>query len=202
MHAEGQLAPESTAEARQQYAELAGAARTVTRETAKAMGFDREEYDERVTGDVHSTARDALFASLLQVRVGDREAFEAWRADFDGDCRVMGNDDVPNVTWHVVPFGADGPPDRAAGDDGVTPVAVAATFQDEPAAATATLRRMVFGRVYQDVIHADPVATGAHSTEPPEDEDDTETDGDDSEGDGESEATSDPDDGADTEGES
>jgi hypothetical protein len=170
MHTEGQLAPESATEARRSYAELAGAARTVTRETAKAMGFDREEYAERVSDDVRSTARDALFASLLEVRVGDREAFETWRADFGGDVRVMGSDDVPNVTWHVVPFGADGPPTRAADDEDVTPVAVAATFQDEPAAATATLRRTVFGRVYRDVIHADPVETGTHTAEPPEDD--------------------------------
>jgi hypothetical protein len=142
-----------------------------------------------VTDDVRSTARDALFASLLRVSVGDRDEFETWRAGFDGDCRVLGSDDVPNVAWHVVPFGAGGPPDRADGEGGersppesrtesgddVTPVAVAATFQDEPAAAKATLRRMVFGRVYQDVIHADPVATGAHATEPPEDGDQGET---------------------------
>lgn len=170
MHAEGQLAPASTAEARRQYAELAGAARTVTRETAKAMGFDREEYAARVDDDVRATARDALFASLLRVRVGDREAFEEWRADFDGDVHVMGSDEVDSVTWHVVPFGRDGPPTRAAADDDVAPVAVAATFQDEPAAAIATLRRSVFGRVYRDVIHADPVETGAHTAEPPEDE--------------------------------
>ncbi|WP_350355404.1 DUF5809 family protein [Haloglomus halophilum] len=177
MHTEGQLAPESATEARRSYAELAGAARTVTRETAKAMGFDREEYAERVTDDVRSTARDALFASLLEVRVGDREAFEAWRADFDGDVRVMGSNDVPNVAWHVVPFGADGPPTRAAGDESVTAVAVAATFQDEPTAAMATLRRTVFGRVYRDVIHADPVETGAHTAGPPEDDEDDGTEG-------------------------
>jgi hypothetical protein len=176
MKTEGLLAPASTAEARHSYADLAGAARTVTRETAKAIGFDREEYAERVTDDMRSTARDALFASLLEVRVGDRDEFEAWRTDFDGDVRVMGSDDVPNVAWHVVPFGADGPPTRAAGDEDVTPVAVAATFQDEPEAATATLRRTVFGRVYRDVIHADPVETGAHSAVPPEeDEDDDDT---------------------------
>jgi hypothetical protein len=172
MHTEGLLAPESAAAARHTYADLAGAARTVTRETAKAIGFDREEYAERVTDDVRSTARDALFASLLEVRVGDRDEFEAWRADFDGDVRVLGSDDVPNVAWHVVPFGADGPPTRAAGDEDVTPVAVAATFQDEPEAATATLRRTVFGRVYRDAIHADPVETGAHSSVPPEEEED------------------------------
>jgi hypothetical protein len=174
MHAEGQLAPASAAEARRQYAELAGAARTVTRETAKAMGFDREEYDERVDDDVRATARDALFASLLRVRVGDREAFERWRAGFDGDVHVMGSGEVDNVTWHVVPFGHDGPPTREADDDGVTPVAVAATFQDEPEAAVATLRRAVFGRIYRDVIHADPVETGAHTAEPPEGEDEEE----------------------------
>jgi len=113
-----------------------------------------------------------LFASLLEVRVGDHEEFETWCADFDGDVRVMGSNDVPNVAWHVVPFGADGPPTRAAGDEAVTPVAVAATFQDEPAAAMATLRRTVFGRVYRDVIHADPVQTGAHAAGPPEDDED------------------------------
>lgn len=192
MHTEGQLAPESAAEARRSYADLAGAARTVTRETAKAMGFDREEYAERVTDEVRSTARDALFASLLEVHVGERAEFEAWREDFDGDLRVMGSREVPNVTWHVVPFGADGPPTRAAadsggrsppgsrtesGDDDVTPVAVAATFQDEPEAATATLRRTVFGRVYRDVIHADPVETGAHSSVPPEDDESADGDG-------------------------
>jgi hypothetical protein len=186
MHIEGQFAPASAAEARRLYAELGGAAGAVVREAVKAMDFDREEYNERVTDDVRSTARDALFASLLEVRVGDREAFESWRATFDGDCRVMGSDGVPNVVWHVVPFGATGPPDRAADDNGgrnppgsrtesgeeaVTPVAVAATFQDEPEAAKATLQRTVFGRVYHEVIHADPVGTGAHSTEPPEDED-------------------------------
>lgn len=189
MKTEGLLAPESTAEARHSYADLTGAARTVTQETAKAMGFDREEYAERVTDDVRSTARDALFASLLEVRVGDRDEFEAWRTDFDGDVRVMGSDDVPNVAWHVVPFGADGPPTRTAddsggrsppgsrtqsGDEDVTPVAVAATFQDEPEAATATLRRTVFGRVYRDAIHADPVETGAHSSVPPEEDEDGE----------------------------
>ena len=200
MYTEGQFAPASAAEARRRYAELGGAAGTVVRAATKAMGFDREEYEERVTNDVRATARDALFASLLEVRVGDREAFEAWREAFDGDCRVMGSEEVPNVVWHVVPFGATGPPDRAAddgegrspsgsrtgsgdsggrtppgsragsGDEGVEPVAVAATFQDEPEAAKATLRRTVFARVYHDIIHADPVETGAHSAEPPEDE--------------------------------
>lgn len=184
MHTEGQFAPASAAEARRLYAELGGAAGAVVREAVKAMDFDREEYNERVTDDVRSTARDALFASLLEVRVGDREAFESWRATFDGDCRVMGSDGVPNVVWHVVPFGATGPPDRAADDSGgrdspdsrtqsgdgdVTPVAVAATFQDEPEAAKATLQRTVFGRVYHEVIHADPVETGAHTAEPPDD---------------------------------
>lgn len=180
MHTEGQLAPDSAAEARRSYAELAGAARTVTRETAKAMGFDREEYADRVTDDVRGAARDALFASLLEVQVGDRDEFEAWREEFDGDIRVMGSNDVENVAWHVVPFGADGPPTRAADDENATAVAVAATFQDEPAAAAATLRRTVFGRIYRDVIHADPVETGAYTAVPPEDDEEEETEGDDS----------------------
>ena len=71
MHTEGIHAPETEAEARELYEAAGPTAQTVVREVAKAMEFDREEYSERVTGDVVETARDAVFASLLAVTVGD-----------------------------------------------------------------------------------------------------------------------------------
>ncbi|AZH24338.1 DUF5809 family protein [Haloplanus aerogenes] len=131
---EGVFDPESLAAARDAYESVGPAAQTVVRETASAMEFDREEYRDRVTSEVVETARDALFASLLVVHVGDREAFESWRAETDADVTTFGSEDVDNVVWHAAPFGE----------------AVAATFQDERDAAVATLRRQAFGRLYRE----------------------------------------------------
>ena len=127
--------PETLDEARDAYESTGPAAKTAVREAATAMEFDREEYRDRVTGEVIETARDAIFASLLAVRVADREAFESWREGADVDVTVAGSPDVDGVVWHVAPF-AD--------------AAVAATFQDEREAAVATLRRQAFGRLYRD----------------------------------------------------
>ena len=137
METEGVFAPETLADAREAYESVGPAAQTVVRETATAMDFDAEEYRERVTSDVVETARDALFASLLVVRVGDWEAFEDWRADADVDGTLLGSEDVDNVVWHVVP---------------VADAAVAATYQDERDAAVATCRRSAFGRLYRDEL--------------------------------------------------
>jgi len=115
MRTEGTLAPASLAEAREQYEAVGSTAQTVVREVAKAMSFDREEYDERVTADVVETARQAIFAERLAVH-------------------VAGSDDVDRVAWHAAPFAE---------------TAVAATFQNEPAAAVATTRRMAFNRLYR-----------------------------------------------------
>ncbi len=136
MDTEGTFSFESAAEARERYESVGPAAQTVVREVAKAMDFDREEYDERVTGDVVETARDALFANLLEVRVGSREAFEEWREGYDGEVTTVGHESVDRVAWH-------------AGPDGE---AVAATFQNEPEAAVATLRRQAFGRLYREIV--------------------------------------------------
>ena len=134
----GLLAPETEAEARRQFEEVGPAAQTVTREIARAMEFPKEEYDERVTGEVVETARDALFASLLRVEVGDREDFEAAKDDHpDAEVVENGSADVDGVAWHHVPF-AD--------------ALVATTFQDEPDAAAATLRRIAFGKFYRDAL--------------------------------------------------
>jgi len=138
MDERGLLSPETPDAASAQYEDLGPAAQTVTRELAKAMAFDREEYEERVTGDVVATARDALFASLLRVTVGTRDEFDAFCDDHsDLDVRENGSEHVERVAWHVVPF-----------ED----VVVATTFENEPDAAVATLQRIVHGRYYSDVV--------------------------------------------------
>ncbi|SER29373.1 DUF5809 family protein [Natrinema salaciae] len=136
MHTVGTFTFESAGDAREQYESVGPAAQTVVREVATAMEFDREEYDERITGDVVETARDALFASLLEVRVGSREEFEDWRHSYDGEVTKVGHEAVDHVAWHA------GPDDEA----------VAATFQDEEDAAVATLRRQAFGRLYRELV--------------------------------------------------
>jgi hypothetical protein len=137
MDTEGLLSPASAAEAREWYDGVGPAAQEVVKETARAMSFDAEEYDERVTGDVIETARDALFASLLEVRVGTREEYDRWRAEHDYTLEEFGSEHVDNVVWHVPGFGE---------------AAVAATFQDERRAAVSTLRRQAFGHIYREVV--------------------------------------------------
>ncbi|MFB6170447.1 MAG: DUF5809 family protein [Haloarculaceae archaeon] len=136
MDTEGSFEPETVAAARERYEALGPAAQTVTREVAKAMEFSKEEYRERVTGDVVATARDALFASLLRVYVGTDDEFESWLADHpDYDPDVAGSEHVDNVVWHPVPFADE---------------VVAATYQNEREAAVGTLRRQAFGRIYRE----------------------------------------------------
>ena len=132
----GTLAPETEAELRDAHEGFYRTAKTVVRETAKAMEFDGDEYDARVTDDVVETAQDALFASSLAVHVGDRETYEAWRDDHpEYEAVEVGHPEVDNVAWHPVP---------------VADAVVAATYQDEPEAAVDTRRRQAFGRFYRD----------------------------------------------------
>jgi len=141
MHTRGTFAPESRADALERYEEVGPVAQVVVRETTKAMEFDADEYDDRVTPEVVRTARDATFAELLAVHVGDEAEFDAWLADseFDAESVVrIGSDNVDNLVWHPIPF-AD--------------TVVAATFQDEPDAAASTLRRNAFGRVYREEFY-------------------------------------------------
>ena len=90
---------------------------------------------KKVTEEVVETAHDALFASLLEVHDGSREAFEERREGFDGEVEVLGSENVDRVVWHTF--------------DGE---AIAATYQNEPEAARGTLRRQAFGRLYRDVF--------------------------------------------------
>lgn len=136
MHTDGWLLPESEDEARERYDAFGSTAQLVVREATKAMGFDRDEYDERVTSDVVETARDVIFAEQLAVTVGTDAEFAEWRESHDRDVEVIGSANVDRVAWHAPPF-AD---------------AVAATFQDREDAALGTLRRQAFGRIYRDVV--------------------------------------------------
>jgi len=138
MHTEGTFAPETLEAARDRYESLGPTAQVVVREVARAMGFDRDEYRDRVTEDVVLTARDALFAATLAVSVGTREEFEAWREGYDGEVHLVGSENVDYVAWHAPPFA-----DEAA----------AATFQNEEEAAVGTLRRQAFGRLYREALH-------------------------------------------------
>lgn len=135
METVGIIAPKTPAEARRTYDAVGPPAQVVVREVARAMEFDPEEYDSRVSPAVVETARDALFASLLTVTVGDREEYLGWRKRFDGEVFEAGSEHVDRVVWHAF--------------DGK---AVAATFAEEREAAIATLQRQAFGRLYRDVV--------------------------------------------------
>jgi hypothetical protein len=135
----GTFSPASWADAERRFEALGLTAQTVVREIARAMAFDREEYDERVTGDVVETARQALFAETLSVGVADRETFETWRETYPHSVRIAGSDSVSRVAWH---------------DSTPAETAVAATFETEPDAATSTVRRMAFNRIYRDRLTA------------------------------------------------
>lgn len=138
METRGYLAPRTEAEAKTTYDDLGSTAQTVTKEVARAMGFDQEEYRARVTGEVVETARDALFASLLEVTLGDRDEFDSWLDTYPSiDRHVEGSDTVEGRAWHHVPS-----------QDAVAAV----TFQNEPDAAVATVQRLAFGRFYRDLL--------------------------------------------------
>jgi hypothetical protein len=136
METHGFLAPDTGDAARERYDALGPSAQTVVKETAKAMAFDADEYDERVTGEVVETARDALFASLLEVYTGTREEYDEWLADRDREVIERGSENVSRVAWH----------------DAVGETVVAATYENEQRAAIETLRRQAYGRVYRDLF--------------------------------------------------
>jgi len=137
MDTEGVYEPESVEAAREAYKTAGPAAQIVVKEATKAMAFDNAEYDERVTSDVIETARDALFASLLTVYHGSREEFEDWCEEWQYSVDLAGSDDVESVVWHPV---------------AVDETVVAASYQNEPDAAAAAVRRRAFGRHYRPAV--------------------------------------------------
>ncbi|ESS11842.1 MAG: hypothetical protein A07HR60_01180 [uncultured archaeon A07HR60] len=140
MHTEGIFAPDSIESARERFEDIGPTAQVVVKETAKAMDLDAAEYDDRVTSETIETAREVLFASLLEAHAAPRKEFEAWLADHgydsEGDVELIGSGNVDHVAWHVSP---DGP-------------VIATTYQNKREAAIGTLRRQVFGRVYRDHV--------------------------------------------------
>ncbi|HET7323381.1 MAG TPA: DUF5809 family protein [Halococcus sp.] len=138
MHTEGGFSPASEEAVRERSELLGPTAQTVVREVAVAMEFDKTEYDKRVTSEVVERARNALFASLLEVHIGMAEDFEDWQAGHPNyETHVVGNENVERIVWHVAPFAE---------------TAVAATFAHEERAAIETLRRQAFGRIYRESL--------------------------------------------------
>lgn len=137
MEIAGSFLPATERAARERYETLGLVAEAVLRAATTAMGFEREEYERRVSDSVVETAHNALFASMLAVRVGTREEYVEWRTGTDHAVQETGSEHVDSVVWHAPPF-ADG--------------AVAATFQSEQQAAVETLRRQAFGRLYRETV--------------------------------------------------
>lgn len=135
METEGTVLPETEAEIRTRYDSIESTATGVVREVARAMEFDGEEYDNRITEDVIKTAQDTLFASQLEITIGSRTEYEQWKESAEHEVIEAGSEHVDNVVWHAPP---------------ATDTAVAATFQNEPEAAVETLRRQAFGRLYRE----------------------------------------------------
>jgi hypothetical protein len=135
MHTEGVYEPETVEATREAYETAGPAAQIVVKEATKAMEFDNAEYENRVTSDVIETARDALFASLLTVYHGSRDEFEEWCEKRQDSVDLAGSDDVESVVWHPV---------------AIDETVVAASYQAEPEAAAATVRRRAFGRHYRE----------------------------------------------------
>ena len=137
MHERGWFAPETTEAVRERHDALGSTAQVLLKEVAKAMAFDESEYERRVTPDAVETAREVMFAGDLLVRVGSRAEYDAWLADREYDVTEHGSPNVSRVAWHAAPFAGE---------------VVAATFENETAAAVETLRRQAFGAVYREVL--------------------------------------------------
>jgi len=137
MDTDGLFDPETREAARERFESLGPAAETVVKESTRQMGFDKAEFDERVTDGVVRTAQESLFASLLLVRVGTREEYDQWCTEQEREPVEVGHERVEHVVWHAPPFAEQ---------------AVAATFQDEREAAVGTLRRQAFGRLYREAL--------------------------------------------------
>jgi hypothetical protein len=137
MEIEGSFLPATERAARERYETLGPVAEAVVRAVTTAMEFEREEYERRVTDSVVETAHDALFASMLAVRVGTRDEYQSWRTQTDHAIHETGSKHVEGVVWHAPPFAEE---------------AVAATYQNERQAAVETLRRQAFGRLYRETV--------------------------------------------------
>lgn len=139
METRGLFTPSSPEDATRYATVLGPVAQVVVKEAAKAMGFSKDEYEHRITPDVITTARDALFASLLEVSLGSRSEFDTVQETTDHEIIKVGSEHVDNVAWHTAP---------------INTTIIAATYQDKPDAAVTTLQRQAYGRIYQ--AHLEP----------------------------------------------
>lgn len=140
MRTVGYIAPTTEEAAREHFEALGPAAQELTREIAVAMDFDHAEYRERVTAEIVSTAREALFGSLLEVTTADRDMFDTWldEQDYPPDAvTIEGGELVDNIAWHESPMAS---------------CVIGATYQNERDAAVSTLKRMAWGKLYRPVI--------------------------------------------------
>lgn len=100
METRGTFAPETRADALEYYEEVGPVAQVVVREATKAMSFGADEYDERVTPEVIRTARDATFAEMLVVHVGE-EGSSTTGSPKANSTRTMSSGSGPttSTTW-------------------------------------------------------------------------------------------------------
>jgi hypothetical protein len=137
MHTEGLFAPESEAAVSEQYAAAGAAAEVVVSELVRALPVADEAADRPDDATLQLTATEAIFASLLEVRVGTDDEFEAYEAETDRNVEMLGSEHVSGVAWHDAPAA-----DRI----------LAATYENEPEAAVDALRRQAFVKLYREVV--------------------------------------------------
>lgn len=137
MDTEGLFAPASVTTAREQYEAAEHAAGVVVHELLRTLSTSGKAIDDTDDAALRSTATEALFASLLEIHVGTREEFESYQADRERAVEVLGSEYVSGVAWH----------DAEALDR-----VIAATYENEPAAAADALRRQAFAKGYREVL--------------------------------------------------
>ncbi|MFB6082483.1 MAG: DUF5809 family protein [Halanaeroarchaeum sp.] len=138
MKTRGYIAPETEPAVRAQYAALAPAAKTVTKEIAEAATDDSDAYREIASEDVYETAQQALFASLLEVQVGTAAEYKSALDEYEGfEADVAGTETVARRAWHPVE---------------ARETVVAVSFEEREDAAVASLQRQAFGRFYRPMI--------------------------------------------------
>lgn len=147
MRTAGNLEPATAEEIHDIYDALAVPAKEIVHDITVALDFDRAEYNTRVDQRVITRARDALFGTLLRIQTDSRDSFESMLENqpyASYECIQEGSPNVDHIAWHVSP---------------ATETIVAASYQDHPEAAVATLRRIAWNELYTDILHAEAVAT-------------------------------------------
>ena len=141
METVGYLAPETPEAVEEAYADCEPIARELTREIVLATGIDSASYHDMMTTEVIEAAQAVYFSSVLRIHTGSREEFSEWIASSPYTEEAVHREGSPNVdqiAWHV---------SRA------TDQIVAATYHQQREAALSSLRRIVWGRLYAEMVH-------------------------------------------------